>query len=1295
MKHINSFEKGQTLISPEIQPNQSFINGHNGQLNYNGQELSFVNKNGTLKITMPTAFNDKVKEIVGDFAFEDELILFTKNSVTETLGNVWSVKETTENNYSFTQIHEAAYNFTDGTRLATSGVNENGNYKRVYFSDGEQPFRSININYANLATLSIEELNMFPETIMEPPIVTELNDGGALKPMIVQYCYRLVSFNGNVTKFSMFSDRTVVLNSYDDIKTQNTAGVPGDNTGKSIKITIDNIDFNQFRTIEAFALQYEVKDVMTSVKSLGIANLESSSVFFNHLGTEPDASVSIDEVLINSNNFKTVKVIETYENLFLAGNIGYEPIQDYTFDSKIIQSNSVGASFTEDYNPNPQWYEYIPGTYVHGGKSNGYDTGNGIRISFITEKEDLSESTYVNANLPNVDVSLGYQNELVSLLGDYDSFGNKAFNESIRYSPNKASYQRGEIYRLAFKASKDGKDSFVKYIGDIKIPSIDDSISYLNGDTAVFTTDKYNVSINENNKVKGIAIYLKVDLKLPQAIIDNYDFFEILRVKRDSTNKTIIDQGVLFPTADKDLTDTSTTSENYPSGYQYQQGVQLPKKISFINYVGLYLREVHYKLGNVYSFDSPRVVSQLQDYQENSFNKIKILSSLEILKYENKLIDAEEYNAYAPSGGHYFINTGNYHRHVLYSHEEIATRNINVENEYFAGENQIVPSGKIPEKDTYQLANIGLPTWSGENERQNNFYVSVLIDSLYYDNPRQCRFKMSSAAPTLFLKLETDYLAEFVKNTFDGTDYSKFPFLDTKGILSYNTSSGNAGANDRMIVSGDVIISNLVLVNLERDLSNQYGGRNEFAISQNQYISIHKEKISGNTYSLEVGNGDIYIDMFHHQKFSLKNTPEYPGDFIGISQTGDAATDKPVSVTSSISVALETDLPQIFSKGDKLIKSGVNIDSGEVYVFNDAYVSQEAKVSITKPFNFEEVTEFPNLIQVSDIKLNGNSYDSWSVFKSANFHELDLDKGGITNFIRIKDLLFATQSNKGLSQIFINPRAIIPSSDGRNITIGSSSPVNIEYSKEISKYGTSFLNSIAVSDDAFMYFNDKYQKLILFKGGVLSVSDSTFNQNSFYEKLKGKVINSVTGVYDERYSEMILCINYGSNENISISYNCDNKFNLFNGTSDFISNHFINFQNKVFAKNDLNELHIKNEGSKGSYFETVKDFELEFVVNPSIEDVKIFDNFIGVINSSGIKFKSLSFKTNLVPEQTILAADTRYKIREGRHLVPYREIIGKPRMRGDYMIVKLVFDNSQNKNISITSVISAVRKSFK
>lgn len=1296
MNHSNSFIKGQSLTSPEVQENQSFVNALNGQLNYNGRELSFSNKNGTLKIVTPIDFKSIVKEIVGNFPFEDELILFTKSSEDEIKGHTWSVKEVSENSYTFDKIHEADYNFEDGTRLRTVGVNENRIYKRVYFTDGKQDFRSINVAYPELSNLSIDELNVFPKTPLGPPIVKDITSGGSVKASMVQYCYRLVSINGNMTKFSMYSDRSVILNNYSDLNGNETAGLAGDNTGKIVKIEITDIDFSKFKIIEAYAINYEIKDTITSVALLGKQNLKDNKVVFYHDGTESTSAITIDEILSNSNDFKIVQTIETFENLFLAADITYSEIEDYDFDSKIIQANLVNVPFTDDYNPNPKSFKYLPygndtNNLVLGGESKNYKNGNGIRISFTVEQEEMSEAEYVNENLPNPNVSYGYNNDSITLTENYDKFGDRKFNESIRYSPNKASYQRGEVYRLGFKATKNNQNTFVKYIGDIYIPSVSDYVSYLDGDTYVKTSEKYVISEVSEGILYGNAIYLKVDVKLPQEIVDNFDHFEILRVKRKVSDKTILDQGVLFPTADYDPDYIYNDDDNkYPSGYSIRPGVQLNERISFINYASLYMNEEGYKLGSIYSFDSPKTVSQNQDYEEEILGNLKIISSLKVLKYENKILNKQKFNGYIPSGGHYYYNTGNYHRHILYKHVyynfiEFET----IEKGYFAGSNQIIPSGKFPSVDKYKLGNFGLGSWSNERQKEGLFNISSSdIDTMYYDDPNKNRFRLPSAAPTLFLKLSSDYLSQFEKIVFDG-DYSEFPFLETRGIL--NTLDNNAGANweERLdLKNGVTIISNLILVNLERTVTNQYGGRDDYAISQNQYTSIFKKKITTNEYSFVLRNGDIYIDIFHHQKFSLKDSPDMPSDFWN-------EPDKNVTTTGSISVVIETETPQIFAKGNKIISNGVDVEDGDNYTYNNAYISEDAKISITKPFNFEDVIDFPNLIQVSDVKLKGDQIDSWSNFNPVNFHELDLNKGDITNFIKIQNLLFATQSNEGLSQIFINSRAIIPSQDGRNIAIGTDSAINIEYSKEISKYGTSFFDSIAFADDSFMYLNDKFKKIIMFKGGVVSITDATFNQNSFYEKLKNKVINDVVGVYDERYSEMILCVDYGDNEQISVYFNNDNKFNVFCGNTDFKSNQFIQFKNKIFAKHNLNELHIKNEGTKGSYFGEVKNFEIEFVVNAAVQDVKMFDNFIGNIKSSDVKFKELKFSTNLTDEQVLLGNDDRYRIREGKHLIPYREKFRKPRMRGDYMNVKIIFDNSQNKEISIFEILTTIRKSFK
>lgn len=1270
-KQINTFNKGMIGTSPEFTPNESFIYGFNGRINYNGREMSFTNKDGTLQISTTALFQAIVEEIMGHYSFEDELILFTKKSGSDILGNCWSVKETGVNTYSFENIHEAEYNFTSGKKLICKGVFENQYYKRVYFTDGIEPFRKINTVSATLSTTTISELNVFAETFLPIPKINDISNGGSVKAMKVQYCYRLTNNDGSLTNFSLLSLPEVILENYSTI-TQETAGLAGDNTGKSIKIRIDGFDITRFKTIEVYALEYEAKDTITSVKTLGVSNLVSTQMDFFHSGNEATSLINADYILKNTTGFDTCEELEIFENLLLAANIKYKESNLYDFDVRIRSSNITNSVYSEDFNPNPKEYKYVPGFgsshQLHGGASNGFFSGSGIRLSWTTEDEVIStasgQDTFFLENK-------GFE--------DFDKFGNKDFNESIRYSSNKASYQRGEIYRFAFKASKYGKNAFVKYIGDLQVPRIEDNISYIDDNgNAQNGSGKYVISDLNGSILTGKAIYLKVELKIPESIRDQFDQFEILRVKRTASDKTILDQGVVFPTHDV-APNPENSNPQYPEAFVFAPSTALGRAL-VIDMAGLYRKTDATYSGNpdtgIYSFDSPRIASQLQEYEINAETRFVIQASMlpiaSITGRFNKRIDGDEF---------YYDN----YRHVLYKHDyssfsPIAKR---VKNNSFIGQKSIMSGGIFGQSKN--IANIGLGNFFGED-----------YNIIYRETIDLQRKRISPGEPTMLLNLkelnsEDSYLIPYYpEHTFNGS-YTPFEFLNPLKQVGFQPGGQPemeqqyVERTDRpLFQNGDKIVYNLLIANLEIDLISQYGGRNEQSIRNNQYMSCYKADITTESdYSFNVAHGDIYIDLFNHMKFSKKDTPDIALDFVS------------ESVSSAYGVVLETDLPQIYAKGIKAIKDYPSNETGEVYVFNEAYISSPAKINVAEPLNFQEVLEYKNQIQVSNVKINGDTSDSWSVFNPENFHDLNLTNGAITNLIRLKNFIYATQSEKVLSKLYINSRAIVPTEDNRSISIDQQNTVNIEYSEEISIYGTNIIDSVAISDENFMFLDDTHKKIILFQEGqAVPISDITSNQNQLYEELKNETITDVTGYYDERYTEMGLTIFTASGKILTVCYNDGVQYKLFNGFSPVKSKQYISFRNKVFAENNLNELHILNEGPKGFAFNQTHDLEIEMIVNPSISDVKIFDNFIGVIKSNGIKFKELIFSTNIVDEQILLNDDNRYKIREGRHLIPLKKP-GYQRMRGDYLKLKIKFDNSSGNEISIASVLTQFRKSFK
>ena len=1322
---INNFMKGMMSTTPETEPNQFFTDGINGRLNYNGRELAFTNKDGTLLISAPSSFYIEAEEVVGHYSFEDELILFAKREESPN-GSVWSVKETaTENEYTFNKIHEGDYNFPEGVKLVCRGVFENEHFKRVYFTDGVNPLRTINVLEEDLINMPISRTPLFQEAELPAPTITGFG-AGSVKAMNVQYVYRLVSSSGSVSAFSRFTLMQSVMANYTTVE-KDTAVLAGESTGSSVEVAInlkqDAVD--SFQVIECYAVCYEAKNSVTSVVTLGIRDVATENLFI-HSGGEPDANFSIDSVFVpgGANFFKTCKELEIIDNLLLVADMTYDGSEEEnTFDPLIKQYDHAGNTWEGKYNPDPKQYlfdkTWNPSysddrfDWIVGGESEGYKNGNGIRVSFRTFKNRLS---YTNGPRGNV-------NEIRPNMSSLDAYGVSPSEDKSRYNPADASYQREEVYRFAIRFNSKGKESFVRYIGDFRIPSIDLYEAYYSGhesEVAPATPrTRYKISSSGGSGAKlhdGINLYPVFDVKLPKSITDKYDSYDILRVKRGPDDRTVIDQGLAYPMQKEVWTNPSDSAK--ARGYTLKRGSTASIGNCYRFCAGMYnptdqntnsgsdkslkigpfehrphlgLPYANYDHQNhVSSFDSPMTVSGMEDYSLNGTVRYQPMAKVFCLDYN--FINGS-FGKRAQDHGYW-----NYYRHVFFTHvgvddgllinrnEALLTAGKDVDQNIIKNYAFANPMDSVSIGTDRPVLNLGLTTFSGN---------STVGNSYYHTEQRENKCKTSTAERTLILR------SHFPcgKGSSVGT-WSDDKFL--YGIKTYGTNGHftpfepvhSANNHDWPFWVGQSVVLNSLVISLVRDLDKQYGGRTDYAISNNTFIKCHTEDISkgediGNDikyYSSVVKNGDIYVDLFHHKKFHKEESPNLDTPGGGKEAYHD-------SLSGSFSVVLETHISQLHSKGKKLIKGVVDEVNSDVYIYNDAYESESNKTSITKPFNFKEVTSFPNQIQVSDLKINGDIYDSWSIFQTSNFHELELNNGRITNLINHKGNLYATQSNEGLYRIYINPRAIVQSQDGRSISIGQGDIVNIEDSDQISIHGTSFNKSVVISDEGFMFFNDKHRKVIMVTNGVAEISDITFNQSKIYDELKGKQINDVSAYYSERFSEMVLCVNYDTDKYMAICYNNSPLFNLFNGTSDAVSNMYIKFRDKIIARHNSNKLYLLDEGEKGNFFGTVKDTELEFVVNPNIEDVKIFDNFMGIIESNGVKFKEIRFYTNLNEEQVIYGDDYRYKIREGRHIVPLREQQGKPRMRGDYMKIRIIFDNSNNKLISIVSVLTQYRKS--
>src|SRR5699024_231845 len=112
----------------------------------------------------------------------------------------------------------------------------------------------------------------------------------------VQYVYRLITDNGQISRNSPLSDVYWILKESQALKY--AGGDVSEPTNKRVTIICDIPNYSNYSKIECIALEYEANGIPSSIKSLGIKDLTSSSIQFEHNGSESEfnESFTIEEL---------------------------------------------------------------------------------------------------------------------------------------------------------------------------------------------------------------------------------------------------------------------------------------------------------------------------------------------------------------------------------------------------------------------------------------------------------------------------------------------------------------------------------------------------------------------------------------------------------------------------------------------------------------------------------------------------------------------------------------------------------------------------------------------------------------------------------------------------------------------------------------------------------------------------------------------------------------------------------------------------------------------------------------
>lgn len=578
--------------------------------------------------------------IIGWTALRDDIYLFTTDGTFNpddsttgpftSTGQIWkfsynkSGDYTAPNNYNLSLVYSnSQLNFTVYRPIANPGMiesrYENTFIQKIYWTDNYNVPRVINVADPNVASLTLEDLNLQPSLSMDLPLITQVIDGGNLVVGVYQVAYRLKNINGAETRFSRTSKFVPIIDA-----TESNANVtnyypedpnftPDKAANKSIRVRVNNLDID-YDTIE-FVLIYfgqnGVEPTIDIVKEAFIPKITNSFVEVVITGGEDRIPITTDEFTAFNIYIKKAKTLAAKKQTLFLGNITTSD-QSIDFDARAYRFpiNSNTTTFTnESTSDNYIIDNNFQIININGNAVNPFDIPENYdciqTYDNQSPKSDQNLLYQLNSNIlggtgPNV--SYTFFTENVKLDNKYDDIGvapNGSYgpyvtpdtNAIISFNSidrnyvaegtslsNNASpylydlyvgYRRDEMYRfgIVFFDELDNP-TYVNWIGDIRMPHIwmpdttagawapnEGTRSRIGNGFSDSFTSDIIYYDDNSDQLYSKPLGVKFTIDF-SSVASKYKKAMIVRTPLKSTDRHVLGQGIFTPTYKTDGTST-------------------------------------------------------------------------------------------------------------------------------------------------------------------------------------------------------------------------------------------------------------------------------------------------------------------------------------------------------------------------------------------------------------------------------------------------------------------------------------------------------------------------------------------------------------------------------------------------------------------------------------------------------------------------------------------------------------------------------------------------------------------
>lgn len=1078
-------------------------------------------------------------------------------------------------------IYAGDINFTTWYNIPQTGVvtrYENDLIKRIYWTDNYNRLRSINVAQDQLFAMDTSLLDVVPAVDFDIPIMTAIGPApgtASVRPGCWQMAYRLKKNNGAVTAFSPLSNMVFITVGNE----QSMQGAPGgtawltyrgDAQGvsltKQVTWTINNVDVD-YDTIEFCLARRSDKNDPGTYFIYDEQTLSSSATITTTIDgdlLQTAAPLTLSEFLTMSIPFTHCKTIATKDNRLVAANVKnkiatldydarayrFDPTQtnaDIVENGAVTSLPSAGLSATGTYpitgwdviaedsdaigvaNLDPYGGGFYDGTMLYNLNGNIGGSGPNIEYEFIciATAADKFSSAFTQGS-PNLlrtdsDYTLGQE---IDLGVDSYAFDGSVTNQTytreypgeimagIKFPPFNSvliGYQNNETYRFGIQFYDKSKNPyFVKWIGDIKFPDVNDTCPAANNmfpdGTPTGETDYGRLFTDtQNNQVFVTQLGIKFTVNIPAELTEKISGYSIVRVEREEDDKQVISEGLLKSAVYS--TGGSVTTGWYKEAITNSPGT--PDDFKYFYY-------------------SPNIL-------DNSLKQ--------------------------PEAGHRLIITNS-----------SASVDANLQGS---------ASGTFPGPiDTY-------------------------ASKIY-----------AQSAGTLDTVLNSVVFCAGGINFTDGGDY-----------IANTSDQNDVGNNNYYFKLNDSLTPGFHFGYVYVYKSNQYGGNTFVERADNTYVRCsHFRPIRNSVITITDTfygyGGDVTNGIMDETMMSGNYTSGAPATTWGYYFPSKSPVNRELRHGAHFNFSATGNV-------------NVNWDYRDTYEYNTCYSCQDNIVKYyPEPASFNNTEIFDNRFYISEIKINGESQDSWGIFLPNNYWDAEGTYGPINSMLPLNDKMYFWQ-DKAFGIIQINPRAVVTDTNAVNnaeLQIGTGLPLQ-RHDYITVNAGTKHQGSTLASYGKLYWYDANTFKMWVFNpgGGLQPLSDVKGLYSYFTKYLNTNIqnydkptcaldevvapigfgLNGVVAVYDNRHQRVLYTFHTSKSPNIQKSFTI-----AINELTDCITS-FYSFTPRVMMGDgkqvfsfDTADLYVHNQGEYNNFYGVLYDSYVKFIVNPNSNLTKVFDNFV-------------------------------------------------------------------------------------